>query len=201
MLPLTVLLSLVAASAAQNYSFPKGFDVESVELATRSSWCTAQRSTCPKICNGKTDENSCEPGSLTFSCKCDNGTADVEPYELTVPFFVCQANFGNCIASHPDDADGQDQCKKDNKCGTLNATEMASKSDSESSSSSSESSSPSSSSTATLTSSHQSDNSDSSAASSSPSTTANAAAALRMAQEHSTSVFATALLVAMRLAL
>ncbi|EYE93284.1 uncharacterized protein EURHEDRAFT_414488 [Aspergillus ruber CBS 135680] len=200
MLPLTVLFSLVAASAAQNYSFPKGFDVESVELATRSSWCTAQRSTCPKICNGKTDENSCEPESLTFSCKCDNGTVDVEPYKLTVPFFVCQANFGNCIAGHPDDADGQDQCKKDNKCGTLNATETASKSDSESSSSASESSSPSSSSTATLTT-HQSDNSDSAAASSSPSTTANAAAALRMVQEQSTGVFATALLVVMGLAL
>lgn len=121
----------------------------------------------------------------------------------TVPFFVCQANFGNCIAAHPDDADGQDKCKKDNQCGTLNATETAAKSESESSSSSSssESSSPSSSSTATLASSHQADNSDSTAASSSPSTTANAAAALRMAQEHSTGVFATALLVVMGLIL
>lgn len=38
MLPLTVLLSLVAATAAQNYSFPKGFDVGSIELATRCTF-------------------------------------------------------------------------------------------------------------------------------------------------------------------
>ena len=41
MLPFTVLLSLVAAASAQNYSFPEGFDPQQIDLGTR---CTCSSS-------------------------------------------------------------------------------------------------------------------------------------------------------------
>lgn len=111
----------------------------------------------------------------------------------TVPYFVCQANFGQCIDSHPNDADGQQKCKDENKCGTLNASEASS---GDSSSSSSSSASPSK--TADLTSSSMPSSVDAAATSNSPSSTANAAG---MLQEHSTGVLATALFVAMQMVL
>lgn len=40
-------------------------------------------------------------------------------YKSTLPYFVCQENFGQCIANHPDDAEGQKVCKEEQKkCGT-----------------------------------------------------------------------------------
>ena len=38
MLPISVLLSLVAAASAQNYSFPKGFDPGQIDLGTRCTF-------------------------------------------------------------------------------------------------------------------------------------------------------------------
>lgn len=60
--------------------------------------------------------------TLQFDCTCINGTVpDVSPYQNTIPFFVCQENFVQCIENHPDDADGQKQCKeeKEKNCGTI----------------------------------------------------------------------------------
>ena len=45
-------------------------------------------------------------------------------YQNTIPFFVCQENYKQCIQNHPNDLDGQNQCKANAKCGTLNATAM-----------------------------------------------------------------------------
>lgn len=129
---------------------------------------------------------------LTFSCKCSDGSeADLESYMNTIPYFVCQSNFASCIKDHPDDADGQDQCKQDNQCGSKNATE--------SSSSASGSSSSSSASSASSTSSSMPSSVDSvaSGASTSPTSTPNAA----LIQDHSTGLMAVVLFVAAQMVL
>lgn len=61
--------------------------------------------------------------TLQFSCICANGTVpDMSPYISTVPFYVCEATYGQCINAHPNDAMGQRECKQNAKCGTKNAS-------------------------------------------------------------------------------
>jgi hypothetical protein len=64
--------------------------------------------------------------TLDFSCVCSNGTTpNVGLYMNTIPFFVCQATYAQCVAAHPNDLQGQQQCTDNAKCGTLNATAQA----------------------------------------------------------------------------
>lgn len=61
--------------------------------------------------------------TLKFSCICSDGTVpDVSQYVETVPFYVCEANYGQCINAHPNDAEGQRACKAAATCGSKNAT-------------------------------------------------------------------------------
>lgn len=46
----------------------------------------------------------------------------MSPYISSVPFYVCQATYGQCVNAHPDDAAGQRICKQNAKCGTQNAS-------------------------------------------------------------------------------
>ena len=43
-------------------------------------------------------------------------------YQQTLPFYICEATFEQCINNHPNDAEGQATCTSNEKCGTLNAT-------------------------------------------------------------------------------
>jgi hypothetical protein len=73
---------------------------------------------------------------LTYSCICSNGTVpDVSAYQDTIPFYICKETFVQCTAAHPDDAEGQDGCKNNQQCGTLNATAIEGSSEESSSSS------------------------------------------------------------------
>lgn len=136
---------------------------------------------------------------MTFSCKCEDGEdADLEEYKNTIPFFVCQTNFGNCIADHPDDADGQDQCKKDNQCGSKNATEATtSSSKSDDDNDDDDDDDDSSSTSASSSSMPSSVDAVSSGSSNSPTSSPNAA----LIQQHPTGLLAAALFVAARLVL
>ena len=127
---------------------------------------------------------------LTYNCICQNGTApDVTAYTYTLPYYICQATFGQCINNHPNDAQGQQTCTDNEKCGTLNATAASTSS---SSSSASES-------TATSTASTSGSNSgSSSAAAGSPS---NTGAAVATNQQLATGAMAAVLLAAFKLVL
>lgn len=47
------------------------------------------------------------------------------PFINSLPFFICQANFGQCIKNNPSDAEAQQACKDDKKkCGSRNATDI-----------------------------------------------------------------------------
>ncbi|KAJ5178081.1 uncharacterized protein N7500_000780 [Penicillium coprophilum] len=111
-------------STESDYTLPAGFNIGLVESGERSSWCSAQRNTCPDICQKGTKLNSCDASTLKFTCVCSDGSVpDVTPYQQTVPFYVCQATYGQCVVSHPDDAEGQRACKKAAVCGSKNASE------------------------------------------------------------------------------
>ncbi|KAG2412612.1 hypothetical protein HFD88_010169 [Aspergillus terreus] len=193
MRPFILLASLVASVTASNYTFPDGFDLNQVKPTDKAAWCLAQRNSCPKICGGAASANTCDTQTLQFSCKCSNGTeADVSPYQETIPFFVCYANYGQCI-SRSTTQDEDEKCTEGrDQCGKLNASDA-------SSSSSTTSSSVSLPTETSSSSSGESSGSSTTTGSSAAATTSNAA--MRLAQEHATGLMATVLFVGLRLVL
>ncbi|KAJ5491473.1 hypothetical protein N7539_003040 [Penicillium diatomitis] len=121
-----VLLSAVAATAlAQNstysYTFPQGFNLGEVDATTKSNWCEGQRNTCPLICGGAASQNTCDSSSLQFSCVCVDGShPNVTEYQTTIPFYVCNANIGQCLSNNAGQLDAQEACKQI-KCGNKQA--------------------------------------------------------------------------------
>ena len=131
--------------------------------------------------------------TLDFSCVCDNGTTpDLSPYENTIPFYVCKETFVQCIANNPNNLQGQDYCKGNATCGTVNAASTST------SATSTPSAAPSTTQAAAATtagSATASSTGSATGASASP-TSSKGAAALQMAQDHSTGFFAAAFLAA-----
>ncbi|CAG8040186.1 unnamed protein product [Penicillium olsonii] len=182
----------LGANSTYSYTFPAGWDIAQVEKGDLSAWCSAQRNTCPEICKG-TKLNSCDPATLKFSCVCsDDSTPDVSEYIQTVPFYVCQDAYGQCIRSHPDDAEGQRACKKAMNCGTKNASESSTTSSSASASAST---------TLAVSTSTDSSASATSSVAASSSTAANAAAAFGDVTQYSTGLMAGLMFVAARMVL
>lgn len=69
-----------------------------------------------------TDTDSLQ-STLQFNCVCADGSVpDVSPYIETVPFYVCEETYGQCINAHPNDAEGQRACKAAATCGSKNAS-------------------------------------------------------------------------------
>ncbi|KMQ47514.1 hypothetical protein A7C99_3244 [Trichophyton rubrum] len=119
---LPVLASTVTALGS-NYTVPPDFNAGAVSPDEKANWCQAEANTCSDVC-GSYLVNRCDPGTLEFSCQCQNGTVpEIEQYKNSLPWFICQATFSQCIKAHPDDADGQQVCKDNQeKCGKLDAT-------------------------------------------------------------------------------
>ncbi|KAJ5458239.1 hypothetical protein N7475_009627 [Penicillium sp. IBT 31633x] len=185
--------AVMGANSTEPYTFPEGFNIGLVDSAERSSWCSAQRNTCPDICQKGTKLNSCDPTTLKFTCLCsDDSTPDVSPYKQTVPFYVCEAAYGQCINSHPNDAEGQRACKKNADCGSKNAS-------AESTTSSTTTTTASSTTLALSTSTDSSASATSSVAAASATT--NAAVVIGDLTQYSTGLFAGLMFVAARMVL
>ncbi|OKL60810.1 hypothetical protein UA08_03910 [Talaromyces atroroseus] len=190
-----IFAALVAHAAADyNYTFPSGFDLSDVSATELEAWCQGERNTCPEVCGGAASSNTCDSTTLDFSCTCANGTTpDLSPYENTIPFYVCQETYIQCINNNPNDLQAQDNCKANATCGTI----ILGASSTTSSSSSSSASSTSSSTLVTTTASVSATGSSTGSATGSSATSASstgAAVALQIAQDHSTGFFAAALL-------
>ncbi|KAJ5936346.1 hypothetical protein N7454_004981 [Penicillium verhagenii] len=202
MLSSAVIFSTIVVSAlAQNssstaYTLPDGFNIGLVKPDELNSWCLGQRNQCPAICEGDTKQNTCDPATLNFSCICADGkTADSTPYIQTVPFYVCEANYGQCVDAHPNDSMGQEKCKKAAKCGDKNAT-------STSTTTSSSRIATSTLTMATTTGSGSSDKSVTSSVAAASTTTTNAAVPLGgLLETYSTGLMAGVMFLAMRLVL
>ncbi|PYH96978.1 hypothetical protein BO71DRAFT_396544 [Aspergillus ellipticus CBS 707.79] len=197
MLPLVFMGLVTAAAASSNYTFPSGFNLSAISTSTRSSWCTAERNSCPEICGGVAISNSCDASTLDFSCVCSNGsTADVALYTQTIPFYVCEATYAQCIEASPS-LDEQEECKAEEtkNCGTLNASAVTSGSSTTTSATSLT--------TATSTASSSSDDTTSTASSTSSSSSSSSTsnAAVRLAQEHATGLLATVMFLGLGLVL
>lgn len=115
----------------------------------------------------------------------------MSPYKQTVPFYVCEANYGQCINSHPNDADGQRACKKSANCGSKNASAESTTSSTTTTASSTTLA------TATATETEPSATSSVAAAA----TTSNAAVALGDMTQYSTGLMAGLMFVAARMIL
>lgn len=123
-----ILAAFVAeATAYYNYTFPTGFNLGEISTATKSSWCQGERDTCPKVCGGAATLNDCFDTTLDFDCVCSNGTTpDLSPYQNTIPFYVCEANYAQCIANNPNNLDAQNACKANATCGTIDLSASSS---------------------------------------------------------------------------
>jgi hypothetical protein len=112
----------------------------------------------------------------------------------TIPFYVCENNYGQCITSHADDAEGQRACKKAaSNCGSKNASE-------ESTTSSSSSTTAASTTLATATATDDSSASSTSSVAAASTTTSNAAVAGDLTKM-STGLMAGLMFVAARMVL
>jgi hypothetical protein len=112
-----VALSALGVVSAQSQNFT--ISPDSVEIATRASWCTAQQNNCDTIC-GAASANSCDPGTLDYKCTCAGGTTpDLAEYKNTMPFYICQEAADQCNLQKVGDKSGQDACTANirDKCG------------------------------------------------------------------------------------
>ncbi|KAF3481780.1 uncharacterized protein GIQ15_04539 [Arthroderma uncinatum] len=182
LISLPVLAATVSALGS-NYTVPPDFNPGSVSADEKATWCDGEANTCSDVC-GSYKINRCDPKTLEYSCECQNGTIpQMDLYINSLPWFICQATFGQCIKAHPDDADGQQGCKDaQDKCGKLNATASTGGDSQTTSSSGSE---PTASSTSGPSATHT-------GGSSAPSHTG--AAAVMMAKDYSLGVLATVVL-------
>jgi hypothetical protein len=115
-----VAFALLASSvAAQNTTI----NPNSVDASTRSSWCSGELSTCGILCSGNTDSNTCDPTSLNYTCACssNSSTPGLQYYTQSMPTFICEQIYANCIAAGQNVAAAQKVCttNEQNNCGHL----------------------------------------------------------------------------------
>jgi len=72
------LVAVVVASFV-GFAVAQTIDPSTVPIAIRDQWCQAQITACPLIClqtpgnTASTEDNSCDPSTLDFSCVCSDG--------------------------------------------------------------------------------------------------------------------------------
>ncbi|KAI9644950.1 hypothetical protein NHQ30_006985 [Ciborinia camelliae] len=173
-------LSIVALAVAETATTANStIDPTTVSPSLRSQWCSGEINSCGTLCSGDIDTNSCDTTTLDYNCTCSNGTAPgLQYYTETMPTFICQTIFENCITAGENDAAAQKLCTeaKDKNCGTLSPDNYTAASTS-SVSSSTASSTATSSATAT-------------SASASAATSKAAASALNIGREYGTGILA-----------
>ncbi|KAF4498195.1 PCI domain containing protein [Fusarium agapanthi] len=120
---LAMAVSAVSAqTTVQNYksSLDMTIDPNTVDLATRSSWCGAQQNTCDALCKDDTNENKCTEDDLKWECTCssNSSTPGLQYYTQTMPTFICEELFSQCISQNTGSQSGQRDCtsKIEDKC-------------------------------------------------------------------------------------
>jgi hypothetical protein len=116
-------LSALLTSVVADYNI----NVTNVPDATRSSWCSAEYTACTTLCSS-TLNNTCDPTTLLYNCTCTNGSAPgLQYYKNTMPWYLCEEAYAECIQNNANDLTGQNNCKtsiQDN-CGTLNLSDFS----------------------------------------------------------------------------
>lgn len=61
--------------------------------------------------------NSTFQNTLSYNCTCNNGTAPgLQYYDQTLPYFICNQAYIDCIAANENNKNGQDECKESIVC-------------------------------------------------------------------------------------
>ncbi|KAK5552467.1 hypothetical protein LTR46_009514 [Exophiala xenobiotica] len=191
--------SSVAATSTVSQVMPPAatasFNPAGISSTDAFNWCHAQLNTCPYICGGSASQNSCDDTTFTYSCVCANGTVpDCTAYTQTLPYFICQESYIQCINNNPNDAQAQSVCATNEVCGTRNATAEALAASSAAASSTAAATSSMASSSASKTQSGSA-----TAASASASATESGNAAVAMTQHLTTGALAAVLMAAFKL--
>jgi len=124
--------ALVAIAIFANSQTTYVIDPNSVPLATREGWCTAQKSSCPLLCLQNANEsdtgttsNDCFPDTLEWDCICSNGlTPNEMNFSQTIPFFECQEYGDQCVTACDGDSTCATACRVNNPCGAQNPTRI-----------------------------------------------------------------------------
>ncbi|TAQ87903.1 hypothetical protein B7494_g3774 [Chlorociboria aeruginascens] len=123
-----VAVALLASFTAAATSANSTIDPNSVDLSTRSSWCQGEISTCGILCSGDIDgaNNICDPNTLNFTCLCaaNDSTPGLQYYKQSMPTFICEQIYQNCIVAGENDAAAQKLCTtaEQTNCGQLDPT-------------------------------------------------------------------------------
>lgn len=120
---LLVALSAATVATAQERNFT--VDIAGLDRSLKSDWCAAEYDTCRVLCDNSPTANDCETETLEYSCKCSNGSAPgLDYYIQTIPTFLCNQAYSDCIAANTQSSRAQDECKTNilSQCGTLDPT-------------------------------------------------------------------------------
>ncbi|KAL3419050.1 hypothetical protein PVAG01_09271 [Phlyctema vagabunda] len=61
-------------------------------------WCDSQKESCSQLCGGSVSANFCDSDSYCYDCTCaDGSTPPLEIYSDTIPTFICERNYQNCM--------------------------------------------------------------------------------------------------------
>lgn len=117
---LLAAFSAISAVAAQaNFTV----DPATVDGGKRSSWCGAQYDSCNILCQRDVSANDCDSETLKFDCICrsNNSAPGLQYYLQTMPTFICEQAYQNCIEENVGDSRAQDNCRTNiqSKCGTI----------------------------------------------------------------------------------
>ncbi|KAH6695087.1 hypothetical protein F5X68DRAFT_197903 [Plectosphaerella plurivora] len=119
------VLAVAFATAAVAQSSTNSSKVYSVEdlgpiFSTLSDndkrdMCRGQLNGCENLCGGRNswETNDCNDQTLVYECKCSDGQVPaLQDYTNTMPSQICLRVYNNCIETHPNDRDGQEECIK-----------------------------------------------------------------------------------------
>ncbi|GAB1310873.1 hypothetical protein MFIFM68171_01083 [Madurella fahalii] len=122
LLPTLSAAFALAAAQSQNITVNPG----TVDPGTRAGWCGAQFNTCRMLCANSLTANTCDSDTLEYDCRCSNGSAPgLQYYIQTMPTFICERAFSDCIAANTASAQAQEECETNirSQCGTLDPAE------------------------------------------------------------------------------
>ncbi|KAL2891281.1 hypothetical protein HOO65_010639 [Ceratocystis lukuohia] len=123
---LSIALAFATSVVAQSQSYT--IDPESVDIGTRTRWCSDQIIQCPMVCKqtsgGTPEVNTCDPESLSYGCLCSNGVQpNITEYSLTLPYYICTEWGNQCVkdcGNHNNEC--ASACREEHPCGALNPT-------------------------------------------------------------------------------
>lgn len=122
-----VAVSSIAVQAQGQY----WIDPESIDISTKTTWCSDQTATCPQLClqdegSMDTNLNDCDPEQLTYECECGNGNApNMTQYSLTLPYHICQRWQEVCVRGcYQGNNICQSECRELHPCGASDPTRV-----------------------------------------------------------------------------